>query len=64
MPAVMYGYFYLMAIKRVPKWFSPMWITGFQISQMFIGIFVAVKHVRPHRHSPCGSHALGCTDPA
>jgi len=42
----MYGYFYLMAIKAVPKWFNPMWITIAQISQMFLGITVSVMQVR------------------
>jgi len=39
----MYGYFYLMAIKKVPKWFNPLWITIMQISQMFVGVFVVLS---------------------
>ncbi|GAB5033480.1 fatty-acyl elongase [Nannochloropsis oceanica] len=39
---VMYMYFFLMAIKKVPQWFNPMWLTVAQISQMFVGIWVIV----------------------
>jgi len=37
---VMYMYFFLMALHRVPHWFNPMWLTVAQIGQMFVGIFV------------------------
>lgn len=36
----MYGYFFLMAKKSVPKWFNPLWITIMQISQMIFGVFI------------------------
>jgi len=36
--AVMYGYFALATMKRVPRWFPPSLITAAQISQMFVGI--------------------------
>jgi elongation of very long chain fatty acids protein 6 len=32
--AVMYTYFFLMAVGRKPRWFNPMWITTAQISQV------------------------------
>jgi len=32
--AAMYSYFFLMALKKVPKWFNPIWITLAQISQV------------------------------
>jgi elongation of very long chain fatty acids protein 6 len=38
--AVMYMYFFLGAIGRVPRWFNPKWLTMAQISQMFVGIYV------------------------
>lgn len=40
--AVMYGYYFLMAIKCRPKWFNPMVITTFQISQMVVGVAVTL----------------------
>ncbi|CAB9506589.1 of very long chain fatty acids protein 6 [Seminavis robusta] len=40
--AVMYFYYFLMAIKMKPKWFNPMWITFMQISQMIGGCIVTV----------------------
>jgi hypothetical protein len=38
--AIMYFYYYLMAIKVVPKWFPPQIITILQILQMVVGTFV------------------------
>jgi hypothetical protein len=38
----MYGYYFLMAMKLRPKWFNPMIITGFQISQMVVGVAVTL----------------------
>merc|ERR1712050_361657 len=40
--AVMYGYYFLMAMKWRPKWFNPMVITTFQISQMVVGVIVTM----------------------
>jgi elongation of very long chain fatty acids protein 6 len=40
--ASMYGYYFLMAMKLRPKWFNPMIITGFQISQMVVGVAVTL----------------------
>jgi elongation of very long chain fatty acids protein 6 len=40
--ASMYGYYFLMAMKLRPKWFNPIIITGFQISQMVVGVVVTV----------------------
>lgn len=40
--ASMYGYYFLMAIKRKPKWLKPIFITIFQISQMIVGVAVAI----------------------
>lgn len=36
--AVMYGYYFLMAIQRKPKWFSAFYLTVAQISQMVVGV--------------------------
>ena len=38
----MYGYYFLMAIRRKPKWLNPIWITIFQIVQMIIGVSASV----------------------
>ncbi len=38
--AVMYFYYYLQAIKAIPKWFPSWIITIMQISQMIIGTFI------------------------
>lgn len=40
--AIMYGYYFLMAIKMKPKWLNAMFITGAQISQMIVGVIVTV----------------------
>ncbi|EED89131.1 long chain fatty acid elongase [Thalassiosira pseudonana CCMP1335] len=40
--AVMYGYYFLMAVKFRPKWFNPMFVTFMQLSQMFIGVGVTI----------------------
>jgi len=36
--AMMYGYYFLMAINMKPKWMNPMYITAAQILQMIAGI--------------------------
>jgi len=42
--AVMYGYFFLMAMDLKPgNYFNPMWITMMQITQMFIGVAVCAS---------------------
>jgi elongation of very long chain fatty acids protein 6 len=38
----MYGYYFLMAMKWRPKWFNPVVITAFQISQMVVGVAVTL----------------------
>jgi hypothetical protein len=38
--SVMYGYYFLMAMKMKPKWMNAMVITGAQISQMIVGVSV------------------------
>lgn len=40
--AIMYGYYFLMAIKMKPKWLNAMFITTAQISQMVVGVAVTV----------------------
>jgi elongation of very long chain fatty acids protein 6 len=40
--ALMYFYYFLMAVKMKPKWFNPVWITVAQISQMIVGVAVTV----------------------
>lgn len=40
--AIMYQYYFLMAIKCKPKWFKPKWITIGQIAQMVVGTFVSI----------------------
>lgn len=43
--AVMYGYYYLMAMKMKPSWMPPQAITVMQISQMVVGVAVATNYV-------------------
>jgi elongation of very long chain fatty acids protein 6 len=40
--AVMYGYYFLMAIRKLPRWFNPIIVTAMQLSQMFIGVGVTI----------------------
>lgn len=40
--AVMYGYYFLMAIGQKPKWLPPVYITIAQISQMFFGVSICI----------------------
>lgn len=41
--ACMYGYYFLVAARIKPKWLNPMIITTFQISQMIVGVIVAIS---------------------
>mmetsp|Transcript_15605 Transcript_15605/g.36100 ORF Transcript_15605/g.36100 Transcript_15605/m.36100 type:complete len:294 (+) Transcript_15605:242-1123(+) len=41
--AIMYFYYFLMAVKCKPKWFNSMYITVSQISQMVVGVIVTVS---------------------
>lgn len=41
--AVMYFYYFLMAIKCKPKWCNPVWITVAQITQMVIGVSICLQ---------------------
>lgn len=53
--ATMYGYYFLMAIKKRPKWFNPILITVFQISQMVVGIAVTLAGFYYYKTDPsCG----------
>jgi len=38
--AIMYFYYFLMAVKLKPKWLHPAFVTVAQTSQMFVGIIV------------------------
>ena len=40
--AIMYFYYFLMAVKLKPKWFNSYYITVAQISQMVVGVIVTV----------------------
>lgn len=40
--SVMYGYYFLMAVKMKPKWMNAIWITVAQIIQMVIGVSVSL----------------------
>jgi len=50
--AVMYGYYFLMAMKMKPKWFNPMWITFMQIAQMIGGCIVTVLGYQYYKSDP------------
>ena len=38
--AIMYFYYFLMAVRFKPKWFKPVWITVAQIMQMVVGVTI------------------------
>jgi len=40
--AVMYGYYFLMAVGMRPRWFNPIVVTLMQIAQMAVGVSVTV----------------------
>jgi len=40
--AIMYGYYFLSAIKKRPNWLKASFITKAQISQMFVGVIVTL----------------------
>lgn len=40
--AMMYFYYFLMAVKMKPKWFNSIWITVAQISQMVVGVTTTI----------------------
>lgn len=40
--AIMYGYYFLMAVRMKPKWLNAMFITTAQISQMVVGVVVTL----------------------
>ena len=48
--AVMYGYYFLMAVKMRPKWFNPIVVTFMQLSQMFIGVGVTIVAFYYYNH--------------
>eukprot|EP00529_Nitzschia_sp_RCC80_P030553 CAMPEP_0113501942 /NCGR_PEP_ID=MMETSP0014_2-20120614/33252_1 /TAXON_ID=2857 /ORGANISM="Nitzschia sp." /LENGTH=292 /DNA_ID=CAMNT_0000396621 /DNA_START=44 /DNA_END=922 /DNA_ORIENTATION=- /assembly_acc=CAM_ASM_000159 len=53
--AIMYGYYFLMAMKLRPKWFNPIWITVAQISQMVVGVTVTLVGFYFYKTDPrCG----------
>merc|ERR1712154_89634 len=43
--AIMYGYYFLMAMKIKPKFFSAMYITLAQILQMVVGVVVTSLNI-------------------
>ncbi|CAB9517926.1 of very long chain fatty acids protein 6 [Seminavis robusta] len=51
--AVMYFYYFLMAIKCKPKWFNPKWITIAQITQMVVGSVVSTAAFLVVRKEGC-----------
>lgn len=50
--ASMYGYYFLMAVKMRPKWFNPIIITIFQISQMIVGVAVTLAGFYYYKTDP------------
>lgn len=49
---IMYGYYFLMAIRMKPKWFNPFYITVFQIVQMVIGVSTSCISFYYYRTDP------------
>ena len=56
---IMYGYYFLMAMRMKPKWFNAMWITVAQISQMVVGVAITIlafyyyEEKGPEAENPC-----------
>jgi len=48
--AIMYGYYFLMATKQLPKWFPAPLITVMKISQMFIGMAICASSLYYRRY--------------
>jgi elongation of very long chain fatty acids protein 6 len=48
--AIMYGYYFLMAIKMKPKWMNAMFVTTAQISQMVVGVAVTIIAFYYYKH--------------
>jgi elongation of very long chain fatty acids protein 6 len=60
--ASMYGYYFLMAMRWRPKWFNPVIITAFQISQMIVGVAVTLVSFYYYKTDPtCGIEAENST---
>lgn len=52
--AIMYGYYFLMAVGQKPKWLPPAAITLAQISQMFVGVgIVCASAIYYATGTPC-----------
>ena len=49
--SIMYGYYYLAAARKRPKWFNPLYITIAQILQMVVGVFVCCSAIYFKTHS-------------
>jgi elongation of very long chain fatty acids protein 6 len=50
--ALMYFYYFLMAIHRKPKWLGAFWITLAQISQMIVGVAVTLAAFYYYKTEP------------
>jgi len=54
--AIMYGYYFLMAIKMKPKWMNAMFVTTAQISQMVVGVAVTIIAFYYYKHDQGDCH--------
>ena len=50
--AIMYFYYFLMAVRSKPKWLHPMVITVSQISQMVVGVAVTLAAFYYYKTDP------------
>jgi elongation of very long chain fatty acids protein 6 len=50
--AIMYGYYFLMAIHMKPKWLNAMFITTAQISQMVVGVGITIAAFYFYKNDP------------
>lgn len=50
--AVMYGYYFLMAMRMKPKWMKPVVITIAQILQMVVGVLVTIAQLYYYFNDP------------
>lgn len=55
---IMYGYYFLAAVNRLPTWFPPIIVTLGQITQMIIGVALTVVSIR--YYDPSATSSRNC----
>mmetsp|Transcript_3060 Transcript_3060/g.3089 ORF Transcript_3060/g.3089 Transcript_3060/m.3089 type:complete len:107 (+) Transcript_3060:791-1111(+) len=57
--AVMYGYYFLMAMKMKPWWLKPIFITFIQIAQMIAGVIITMLNFYFSTYDPENTCNIG-----